>query len=290
MSKKHNLIVWCGLIVGFYYYLFFWLKTLVQFLIGGSTFPLLTITGGYLALQELWQNKAKIVRFRATNIQRRLGHILIGCGILFFPFSLDKGWKQALVWLSIFVGIVISTWGIKFFKYYLRPTFLIIFSIYPGINVLPGYLWQALTPERTMDQIQAWSVNLALHTMGYPSNIDGTWVNLPTGSVNIGWGCNGFDLMVLMLMTSLLIGMAYRLKSRQILIISLLGCVIAFVFNTARITLLAISVAYWDGQSFDFWHSGWGGQIFSLAMFTAFYYLLMQMRLLDFARKSHSSN
>ncbi|MBU7582288.1 MAG: cyanoexosortase C [Nostoc sp. TH1S01] len=285
-AKHHNRIIWCGLIVGFYYYLFFWLKTLVQFLIGGSTFPLLTVTAVYLALQDLWQKKSQIAKLNAGTIQKRLGHSLILFGVGFFPFSLNKGWSQALVWLVILIGIVISSWGIKFFKSYLRPNFLFILSIYPGINFLPAYIWRVLTPERTMDQIQAWSVNLALRAMGYPSSVDKTLVNLPTGSVNIGWGCNGFDLMVLMLMTSLLIGMAYRLKVFQILIIGLLGCIIAFTFNTARIALLAISVAYWDGESFDFWHDGWGGQIFSAAMFTAFYYLLMQMRLLNFAHKS----
>ncbi|MEA5503974.1 cyanoexosortase C [Halotia wernerae UHCC 0503] len=286
LAKKHNQIVLCGLIVGLYYYLFFWLKTLTQFLIGGSTFPLLTVTAAYLALQELWQQKNQLAKLNPVTMQRRLGHSLILFGVGLFPFSLNKGWSQALVWLVTLVGIVLSTWGLKFFKHYKRPIFLIVLSIYPGIYSLPGYIWQALTPERIMDHIQAWSVNLALHTIGYPSNLDKTWVKLPTGSVEIKWGCNGFDLMVLMLITSLLIGIAYRLKGFQILTISFLGCILAFTFNTARIALLAISVAYWDATAFDFWHQGWGGQIFSAAMFTVFYYLLIQMRLLNFDRKS----
>ncbi|MFN6565759.1 cyanoexosortase C [Dendronalium sp. ChiSLP03b] len=286
LAKNHNRIVLCGLAIGLYYYLSFWLKTLTQFLIGGSTFPLLTVTTAYLALQELWQQKNQLAKLNPAIIQRRLGHSLILFGVGLFPYSLNKGWSQALVWLVILVGIVLSTWGLKFFKRYKRQIFLMILSIYPGIYSLPGYIWRAFTPERTMDRIQAWSVNLALHTIGYPSSIDETWVKLPTGSVDIGWGCNGFDLMVLMLVTSLLIGMVYRLKGFQILTISFLGCILAFTFNTARIALLAISVAYWDVKAFDFWHDGWGGQIFSAVMFTAFYYLLIQLRLLDFERKS----
>ncbi|WGV25690.1 cyanoexosortase C [Halotia branconii] len=286
LTKRHNQIVLCGLVVGLCYYLFFWLKTLTQFIIIGITFPLLTVTAAYLALQELWQQKNQLAKLNPPNIQRRLGHSLILFGVGLFPFSLNKGWSQALVWLIILIGVVLSTWGHKFFKHYLRPIFLMVLSIYPGIFFLPAYIWQALTPERTMDRIQAWSVNLALHAIGYPSSLDQTWVKLPTGSIEIGWGCNGFDLMVLMVMTSLLIGIAYRLKGFQILTISFLGCIVAFIFNTARIALLAISVAYWDATTFDFWHDGWGGQIFSAAMFTAFYYLLIQMRLLNFDRKS----
>lgn len=286
LAKKHNRIVLCGLVVGFYYYLFFWLKTLTQFLISGSTFPLLTATAACLALQELWHHKNQLAKLKPAIIQRRLGHSLILFGVALLPFSLSKGWSQALIWLVILVGIFLSTWGLKFFQRYLRPLFLVILSIYPGIFFLPAYIWQALTPERTMDRIQAGSVNLLLHTIGYPSIVDGTLVKLPTGSVEIGWGCNGFELIVLMLITSVLIGVAYRLKGLQIITISFLGCLIAFTFNTARIALLVISVAYWDEQVFDFWHDGWGGQIFSAAMFTAFYYLLIQMRLLDFAPKS----
>jgi len=287
LARKHNRIILCGLVVGVYYYLFFWLKTLIQFLIGGSTFPLLTVTAAYLALQELWLQKNQLAKLNPATMQRRLGHSLILFGVALFPFTLNKGWSQALVWLVILVGISLSSWGLIFFKRYLRPSFLMVLSIYPGIYFLPGYILQVLNSERTMNQIKAWSVNLALHTIGYPSSVDGTWVKFPTGSVDIGWACNGFDLMVLMLVTSLLIGMAYRLKGCQTLKISFLGCSLAFIFNTARIALLAISVAYWDGQAFDFWHDGWGGQIFSAAMFTAFYYLLIQMRLLDFKQKSN---
>ncbi|MBE9207454.1 cyanoexosortase C [Nostoc sp. LEGE 06077] len=286
LAKKHNQVILCGLFVGLYYYLFFWLKTLIQFLIGGSTFPLLTIAAAYLGLYELWQNKNKITKLNTTTIQRNLGCSIILFGVTLFPFSVYKGWSQAFVWLGILLGIIFSTWGKNFFKDYKRPIFLIFLSIYPGIYSLPAYIWRALTPERTMDYIQAWSVNLALHAIGYPSTLDKTLVKLPTGSVDIGWGCNGFDLMVLMLMTSVLIGIAYRLTSFQILTISLLGCLIAFTFNTVRIALLEISVAYWDGKTFDFWHDGWGGQIFSAAMFTTFYYLLVQMRLLNFAYKT----
>jgi len=286
LIQKSNSIILCGLIVGIYYYLFFWLKTLGQFVIGGSTFPLLTVTAAYLALQELWQQKSQLIKLNPATIQRRLGHSLILFGVGLFPFSISKGWTQALVWLVILVGIVLRTWGLNFFKTYLRPSFLMILSIYPGIYALPAYIWRAFTPERTMDKIQAWSVNLALHAIGYPSSSDGTFVKLPTGSVEVGWGCNGFDLIILMLMTSLLIGITYRLKGWEIFTVSFLGCVLAFIFNTARITLLAISVAYWDSKAFDFWHHGWGGQIFSTAMFTSFYYLLIQMRLLDFAHKS----
>jgi exosortase/archaeosortase family protein len=286
LAKKHNRIVVCGLFVGLYYYLFSWLKTLTLFLISGMTFPLLTVTAAYLALQELWQQQNQLAKLNPATTQQRLGHSLILFGVALFPFSLQKGWSQALVWLVILVGIVLSTWGLNFFKRYPRPIFLLLLSIYPGIYFLPAYIWQALTPERVMDHIKAWSVNLVLQAVGYPSSVDGTLVKLPTGSVDIGWGCNGFDLMVLMLMTSLLMGMAYRLKGFQILIISCLGCVLAFTFNTARIALLAISVAYWDERAFDFWHDGWGGQIFSAVMFTAFYYLLIKMRLLDFDRKS----
>ncbi|GBE92379.1 cyanoexosortase C [Nostoc cycadae] len=285
LVKKHSLIVLCGLFVGLYYYLFFWLKTLINFLIGGSTFPLLTVTAAYLALQELWEQKPQIAKLNPVAIERRIGHSLILFGFGIFPFSLHKGWSQALIWLGILAGIALSSWGIQFFKSYQRPIFLMVTSIYPGIYFVASYIWQALTPERTMDHIQAWSVNLALHAIGYPSILDGTLVKLPTGGVDIGWGCNGFDLIVLMLMTSLLIGMGYRLKVFQTLTISFLGCVVAFSFNTARIALLAIVVAYWDGRSFEFWHHGWGGQIFSAAMFIVFYYLLIQMRLLDFAHK-----
>ncbi|MBD2436038.1 cyanoexosortase C [Nostoc sp. FACHB-110] len=285
-KSLHNRIVFCGLIVGLYYYLFSWLKTLILFSISGMTFPLLTATAAYLALQELWQKKNKLTHFNPGTMQRRLGHSLILFGVGLFPLSLHKGWSQALVWLVILVGIILSTWGITFFKYYKRTIVLILLSIYPGIYLLPTYLWRALTPERTMDYIQAWSANLTLQMIGYPSNLDGTLVKLPTGSIEVGWGCNGFDLIVLMLMTSLLIGIAYRLKSLHIIKICFLGCVLAFTFNTARIALLAIAVAYWDGSSFDFWHNGWGGQIFSAAMFTAYYYLLMHMRLLNFPHTS----
>ena len=276
LRTAHNRIVLCGLLIGLWY-LPNWLAIILDYTFQGVAFPLIVAASAYFAGQELWRERSKLTKLSATPKQRQLGQILILSGVGLFPFYHFAFWPQALLWLLILVGIALSSWGLGFFKKYPRPIFLILLSVHPTPDILIGQLWIALTPNHILERLMAWSGSLALQAIGQPATSTNISISLPTGGVLVGFGCSGFDMALTIATTSLLLGLILRQTWLRTVWLVIISIFLALFINIPRIVLLTFAAIFWGEELFTFWHSSWGGQIFSAILFTIYYYIMMSI-------------
>jgi exosortase len=274
LKTMHGRIVLSGLLIGLCYFPV-WLGGLTVAASQGSAgLPLITAVV-FLALQELWRKRKELAETTASNEDQLLGHILILGGVVLFPFCRFEIWSQALIWLLVLAGIACSTWGVNFFRKYPLPIILIVLSAYPKPGVMARILWQTFTPPQLLENFMAWSGSHALRAIGQNANVVENIVSLPTGAVQVDWGCNGFNMSFTMAAAGLILGLFLKQGWLKTLGIMAIGVVLALIFNVPRIMLLAIASVYWGEASFKFWHGPWGGQMFSGVLFTIYYYVVM---------------
>ena len=274
LKTTHGRIVLSGLLVGLCYFPVWLGKLTVAAAQGSAGLPLITAVV-LLALQELWRKRKELAETTASDEDQLLGHILILSGVVLFPFCRFEIWSQALIWLLVLAGIACSTWGVNFFRKYPLPISLIVLSAYPKPGVMARILWQTFTPPQLLENFMAWSGSHALRAIGQNANVVENIVSLPTGAVQVDWGCNGFNMSFTMAAAGLVLGLFLKQSWLKTLGIMAIGVVLALLFNVPRIMLLAIASVYWDPSSFKFWHGPIGGQLFSGVLFTDYYYLVM---------------
>jgi exosortase len=230
-----------------------------------------------LGLNELWKQRHQLAEMKAADEDRLLGHLLVLSGIVLFPFCRFAIWPQALLWLLVLVGIACSTWGISFFKKYALSALLMVLSVYPRPNEMIKILLETFFPTSSLDHFSAWTGSLALRAIGQPAVANNTFISLPTGSVEVQWGCNGFSMAVNVAVIGLVLGLFLKQKVAKVIKLIMLGAVLAYVLNIPRIVLVTYAAVYWGPYWFNFWHHSWGAQIFVGAMFTVYYYIAMWM-------------
>jgi exosortase len=275
LKTPHNLITLCALLVGLFY-LPVWFVALLFSIAAGGVFSILVIAAAYFGLKRLWDRRDNLAELTASIAERRLGYILMVLSAVLFPFSRFAFWSQALVWVLILVGIALSSWGIKFFRQFPCPTFLLLFSAHPGGNILIGHAWRAWTPvyflEERMAQMSVW----LLRAIGYDATLVGKSVELPTVHVEVGSGCNGFDMTIALGTAGLLYGIMSQQNGLQTAKLVVSGVVLAVVFNAIRIAGLVLALDRGE-DTFEFWHVGLGTQIFSLSLLSTYYFLVVKV-------------
>lgn len=112
-----------------------------------------------------------------------------------------------------------------------------------------------------------------------PARLEGNTVFTSGGAVQVMHECNGLEMIMQMVITSVVFLLAFPLRSRVArLSISLLSPLIGFIVNSMRISLLAVftSLNTETGKSlFDFFHDQAGSLIFSgIAVFVLGYLYL----------------
>jgi exosortase len=269
----HNGLVTMGLLVGAVY-LPFWIGDVLSgTLHGAASILMVTLIG--LGVHRLWQKRSHLATLDAEADDRLIGHLLIGSGVAIAPFCLSSEWAQKLCWMLILVGIASSTWGIQFFRFYALPTFLIVVGLFPQPTLVGQTLWQTFTPPHALENFMAWSGGLGLRAIGQSVSVVGTVIKLPGGSVDVNWGCSGFDMVTIMVVASLVLGLFFQQSWQKILLMISIGAFLALLANIPRIMLMAYAYAVWGKPAFHFWHGTWGGQIFSTILFTIYYYAAM---------------
>ncbi|WNZ27291.1 cyanoexosortase C [Leptolyngbya sp. NK1-12] len=275
LRTPHNRIVSCGILVGFFY-LPSRLLDLITATLRGTPSILMTAAIG-LGLHMLWQKRHQLAKLQVSEADRLLGHLLIIGGIILAPAAFWVEWSQRLDWAVILIGIACSCWGMEFFRLYPLPTFLIGMGLFPQPFQVAKEIWQAFLPPQILERFMAWAGNLGLLAIGQPSVLQSTAISLPGGTVDVQWGCNGFDMMLTMAAASLVLGLFLQQSALKITGMIVVGMVLALLFNIPRIMLMAMAEAYWGKAAFEFWHGAWGGQIFSTLLFTIYYYVVMAL-------------
>ncbi|MBE9179507.1 cyanoexosortase C [Oculatella sp. LEGE 06141] len=275
LKNTHNRIVALGLLASLCYFPA-WLADLVIGTLHGSASVLMVLAIAY-GVFHIRSDRRYLTKLKADSEERFLGYLLIGSAILMIPFGFYAEWAQRLIWMIILAGIACSTWGIHFFKRYPLPVFMIVLGLFPQPTIVSKAVWEAFTPPQMLERLMAWSGTLGLRAIGQQAERVNTIISLPAGSVDVAWGCSGFDMATIMAIASLLLGLFLKQKLPKVVLMIGIGVGLALLANIPRIMLMAMAEAYWGKASFEFWHGFWGGQIFSSILFTIYYYVVMAM-------------
>lgn len=260
-----------GLSVGLFY-LPVWLGYLIPRVLKGKIGWFLIVSMLALAGLELWKKRSVLARLESAEEDRLLGYLLIGSGVVLFPFCRFAIWPQSLLWLLILVGVVLSLWGAAFFRLFMLPTFFIGLTVYPRIGLISRFLWELFVPYEGLEKAMAWGATLGMQRIGFPAVNEGIFITFPEGAVEVGWGCNGLDMAITLAAAGLFMGILYKQPRNQMVALISLAVAVAFVANIPRLMLVTIAHVYWGPGWFEFWHGFWGGQIFSGVLFTLYYY------------------
>jgi len=273
---RHGCVVLLGASIGLLY-LPAWSDSLLRrALAGGSSWLLITAMLLYAGL-DLRRQRSRLASAIATDADRTLGYALIGSGVVIYPLCRFALWSQALVWLSVLLGIAISTWGFTFFRYCRLATLLIGLTVYPKLGILSRTVWDFFVPPNALENWMAQGATTVLKSLGWQVVADGRFMVFPEGQVEVGWGCNGLDMAITVAVMGWFLGLLFRQSTRRLLMLMGLGSAIALLANIPRLMLVAIAYVYWGEDWFAFWHGFWGGQIFSGILFTFYYYLTMSL-------------
>lgn len=108
--------------------------------------------------------------------------------------------------------------------------------------------------------------------------IDGSYIYLSTSSIRVGGGCSSTPQILISLFASIALYICCRIRSHIITFFYIIAAIIlAFIFNSLRISILGYLVSIKKLSTFDFWHDGAGSLIFSflimLVTCSIYYYL-----------------
>ena len=274
VRQPHNMIVLAGLFIGLCYFPVWFRGLWVQESQGSAGLPLLCAVI-YLGFNQLWKKRTELAKTQAALEDRWLGHILILSSVGLFPFLRFEIWPQAMVWLFILIGIAISTWGLQFFFRYPLLSTLIALGVYPKIGVMSKLVWQAATPPLLLERLMAQLGSHSLQMAGQNATAQQSYILLAGESVNIDWGCNGFNMALSIATAAWLMGIFFRQSWRVTLAMVFGAIALTLVFNIPRIMLLTLAHVYWGDRAFEFFHGPIGGQVFSGILLTVYYYSVL---------------
>jgi cyanoexosortase A len=100
--------------------------------------------------------------------------------------------------------------------------------------------------------------------LGFTVARQGTYINLPQGSIDVYPGCSGIESMFHLLGLSILFALVFPTTRVQKVLLPIVAIAIGFIVNGIRVALMAFLAAYSTPESLDYWHIGQGSLIFSM--------------------------
>lgn len=278
LETWHGRFVLAGLSLGLIYFPTWLSQVFHRSFIHGSTALTLILVTVSLAGWQIWTKRDQLAKLTVLEADQTIGCLLILSSLVLFPFCRFAVWPQAILWLLILVGIALSTWGGQFFTRYPLIPLLFAVTVYPKPGILAHTLWQTFTPYQFLERLMAQAGTMGLQLIGQPAISEGALIAiLPSGAVEVDWGCNGFTMAVQMAVAGFFMGVFLKQGWFKTLLMMVVGAILALIFNIPRIMLLTLASVYWGEAWFNFWHGTWGGQIFTGLLFTLYYYAIMWM-------------
>lgn len=272
-QTAHGLIVLMGMLIGLLYFPAWFGYLVNRALDGAISWFLITAMLMFISL-DLWQNRATLKEHPASEEDKLIGHVLIICGVLVYPFCRFALWPQALLWLLILVGIIISSWGLCFFRNHKLSSLFLALTVYPRLGIISRAAWEFFFPPNALENVMAYIATVGLRSIGMEALAESRFILFPQGKVEVGWGCNGLDMAISIAFAGLFMGLIFRQTVLEIAKFIAIGIAMALVANIPRLMLVSIAYVYWGKSWFQFWHGFWGGQVFSAILFTSYYYLV----------------
>ena len=114
---------------------------------------------------------------------------------------------------------------------------------------------------------------------GFEAKLNGVYISLPTGTVEVYPGCSGIETMIHVFGLALLFLLMFPTTWIQKIIVPIVALSLGFFVNGFRVMLLAILVAQNNSEAFDYWHHRDGSFVFSIIavlLFGLFCWFLLQ--------------
>ena len=273
LKTHHGRILTLAGVAGLLYFPV-WAGTLLPSVLSGSASIFLNGGFFYFGLRTLWTQRDTLGQMPVSHDDRLIGHMLIVGSAFWLPFCRDSVSLQAFIWMMVVVGVACSSFGFSIFWRYPVASLMILVSMYPNNVFLAERIFTSIIEPQVAENFTAWLGSIALQVIGQPAIAIKNLIVVREESVNVAYGCTGFDMALSLTGLSLVLGLYLKQVWWRISLAMVSGIAIAIVFNIPRVVVLVLAVIYWGQSTFDFWHGPWGGQIFSAIMFTVAYYVV----------------
>jgi len=221
-----------------------------------------TVVGLYwgAVISLLWEKR------RNLNIESDILSSLLGLLLVAFVLvrSLLMTSYDSIYYLSNFMaalGLALLASGIKGLPQYGKEL-IIVFAFNLPTDLLVKFF-----------DISTFTARLAtfmLSQSGFEVVRQGVNVVLHKGAVEVNSGCAGMEGIVRLLQLAVLFLVMFPITLAKKISVLIVAVLVAFVVNAGRVALMAILVAYSNREAFDYWHVGYGSQIFILISSTIF--------------------
>ncbi|MBE9010478.1 cyanoexosortase C [Pseudanabaenaceae cyanobacterium LEGE 13415] len=280
LRSIHNWILLLGATFGIGVYLPTLFDRAIRIDISGIPQLILNFTFIGLAVRQLRHQRN--LKTETAIEDQWLGSGLILGGLVIFYLYYPAIAPQAFGTMIILVGGILSDQGWKFLQRHWIAIALLAVSLHPNWERVARYIWGIFAHPKALAEFMAWGGSWVLKAIGQPVTLQQEFLVLPGGSVEVAPGCDGFGMSLVIVISAVIIGFAYRVRSSAMIQLIAIGISMALTLNIVRIAVMVLAAVYWGKESFEFWHGAIGGQIFSGILFTLYYYAIQPI--LDFKR------
>ncbi|MBW4442138.1 MAG: cyanoexosortase C [Plectolyngbya sp. WJT66-NPBG17] len=272
LKSIHSWILLLGAAFGLGAYFPTWLSLTASVRVSGIPHLVLNVLFIGLAVRQLKHDRTSSTEPAIED--QWLGSGLVLGGLAIFYSYHPAVTPQAFSCMIILVGGVLSYQSLQFLRRQWFAIALLAVSLHPNLERVARHLWSLFVPPQALSEFMAWGGSWLLRAIGQPASSESQFVVLPTGSVKVAPGCDGFEMTFVIAIAAVIIGIAFRVRSRWTIQLIAIGIMLALTLNIFRIAVMVLAVVYWGKDSFEFWHGAIGGQVFSGILFTIYYYAI----------------
>ncbi|HEY9706133.1 MAG TPA: cyanoexosortase A, partial [Allocoleopsis sp.] len=222
-----------------------------------------------LILINLW-SKRRFLQFNSDVFSSFLGLVLIIFVVQKNLFSVRPEPIIEILPFMTGLGLVLIGAGFKGFKqFWLEILILLAICIPEGI---------VLEYVIDLGGLTAKFAGLILYRFGFDASLQGHYIILPKGTVEVENGCAGVGSILILWKTAILFLYKFNLSRNKKILIQSVAVVLGFIVNTIRVAIMAFLVTYSTSDKFHYWHDGEGAQIFlfsALLVFGIFGYFMI---------------
>lgn len=153
------------------------------------------------------------------------------------------------------VGVGLLASGVKGLKQYWQEILLLCFLAIPPNFLLILVDFSLLTAKFS---------TFFLWYLGFQVSRQDLNLILPTGVIQIYYGCSGVSAMIQLLGLAFLFLVMFPTTWCQKILVPVVAILLGFTMNALRIVLLAILLAFSNHEAFNYWHKEDGSLIFSV--------------------------
>lgn len=113
---------------------------------------------------------------------------------------------------------------------------------------------------------------------GFNVSVQGVYIHLPTGSIEVYAGCSGIESMTYLLGLSVIALLMFPVRRSLQMAVPLMALLIGFGVNGVRVALMAVLASLHNKASFDYWHTGDGSLIFGVIAVGLFWLMFSLLR------------